>query len=202
MPRLLAIFSLRICLGTLFICHKMVISRTLALLLLSPFVLATPDPATKYVPGECRYSWRGGCKEDLTNTHIQGISAELLDDIHLMSEYAAAAYADVNNNSSNTLISCSPEACPRIAKTQPEGNCPKVEAAKAYALMEFELTPKFDDDGTFPMHDQSTCRSVETPRLTRNSRLHRCRPHQRIYRSFIPRLPNLEQLGPRLQDPP
>jgi len=54
------------------------------------------------------------------------VSADVLNQLQFFSQYAAAAYCLVNNNSSNTKIIC------------PQGNCARVEAANTNTLTEFE----------------------------------------------------------------
>lgn len=89
------------------------------------------------------------CKDDDANTIKKGISDDLLFQFHLFAEYAAAAYAPINNNSTGTFITCSGNSCPGIKEQG--GNCPQVEVAKARTLMEFQNTPRFDDTGMFSL---------------------------------------------------
>lgn len=66
---------------------------------------------------------------------VTGISDELFHTFQLMAQYSAAAYCEGNNNSSDTLITCS------------KGNCPLVEAAGARSAVEFENIMTTDDTG-------------------------------------------------------
>ncbi|KAL8754080.1 MAG: hypothetical protein Q9184_005230 [Pyrenodesmia sp. 2 TL-2023] len=70
-----------------------------------------------------------------------GISNDLLNTFKLVSQYAAAAYCPINNDSNDTLLLCK------------SGNCPLVEAAGAVTLSEFEDTPHFDDTGYIAVDD-------------------------------------------------
>lgn len=54
------------------------------------------------------------------------VSPNVLDQLQFFSQYSAAAYCFVNNNSPNTKVIC------------PQGNCPRVEAANTNTLTEFE----------------------------------------------------------------
>lgn len=68
-------------------------------------------------------------------TRILAVSGDVLDQLQFFSQYSAAAYCLVNNNSPNTKISC------------PQGNCARVEAANTNTLTEFENSIRSDITG-------------------------------------------------------
>ncbi|KAF1845047.1 alpha/beta-hydrolase [Cucurbitaria berberidis CBS 394.84] len=65
----------------------------------------------------------------------RAVSANVLDQLQFFSQYSAAAYCLVNNNSPNTKITC------------PQGNCARVEQANTNTLTEFENSIKSDITG-------------------------------------------------------
>lgn len=101
----------------------------------------------------CRFNYPahpGTCKDHESDTIEVGISEELLQTFRLMSQYAAATYAEINNNSSGKGIFCSgPGDCP----TAPQGACPDVEAANVTTVSEFENSTKSDNTGFIAVDD-------------------------------------------------
>ncbi|KAJ4371421.1 hypothetical protein N0V83_004638 [Neocucurbitaria cava] len=65
----------------------------------------------------------------------RAVSASTLDQLQLFSQYSAAAYCLVNNDSPNTKITC------------PQGNCARVEQANTSTLTEFENSLASDITG-------------------------------------------------------
>lgn len=108
-------------------------------LFLNALCLPAPSPLEK---GECAHQHRhhNSCSDDPSNTETKGVSPELLGQMHVMSEYAAAAYLPANYNSTGTPLSCS-GTCPG----KNGGSCPQVEVAGAATIDEFQDTPTFDE---------------------------------------------------------
>jgi len=92
----------------------------------------------------CIRDWRSKfvCKNDPSGQHT-GISEALLRDLHLMSQYAAAAYCPGNLDSPGTQVTC------------PVGNCPLVEAANATTMLEFTNIRMSDDSGFVAVDDKN-----------------------------------------------
>ncbi|KAJ5059972.1 Alpha/Beta hydrolase protein [Bipolaris maydis] len=65
----------------------------------------------------------------------RAVSADVLSQLQFFSQYSAAAYCTINNNSSDTKVVC------------PQGNCPLVEAANTNTVTEFENSPETDVTG-------------------------------------------------------
>ncbi|KAF2646573.1 alpha/beta-hydrolase [Massarina eburnea CBS 473.64] len=68
-------------------------------------------------------------------TRKEAVTTAVFDKLLFYSQYAAAAYCKVNNDSPNTKITC------------PQKNCAKVEAANTSTLTEFENTVETDATG-------------------------------------------------------
>jgi hypothetical protein len=126
----------------------------LRVVLLAKFMLtALSLPAPEHLEeGECRHQHLhlNSCDDDPSNTQKPGITSDLLGDIHLFAEYAAAAYLPMNYNSTGTPISCS-GTCPGVESS----SCPQVEKAGATTIEEFQDTPHFDDNGKHVFLDVS-----------------------------------------------
>ncbi|KAF2130378.1 alpha/beta-hydrolase [Dothidotthia symphoricarpi CBS 119687] len=56
----------------------------------------------------------------------RAVSSTILDQLQFFSQYSAASYCPINNNSPNTKITC------------PQGNCARIESANTTTLTEFE----------------------------------------------------------------
>ncbi|KAL8684619.1 MAG: hypothetical protein Q9224_006231 [Gallowayella concinna] len=115
------------------------IAFLLAFVAIAPLLVSTV-PVEAGSPGDPTSLFDAPVQND---REIHEIDDALFDTFKFISQYAAAAYCEGNNDSPNTRLTC------------PKGNCPLVEAAGAVTLSEFEDTPKFDDTGYMAIDDMN-----------------------------------------------
>ena len=83
------------------------------------------------------------CRNSQNTSEEKGVDQDVLDKLHLFSQFAAAAYWPDNNNSTGDLLKCSDGSCPKI----PTGNCPDVEKGEYTTVQEWKDVDKVDDHG-------------------------------------------------------
>ena len=76
-----------------------------------------------------------GCTDPVPHNTMYGVSDEILYNFQLLSQYAAAAYCEENNNSTGTPVTCR------------TGACAMVEVANATSYLEFEDSKMYDNTG-------------------------------------------------------
>lgn len=137
------LFRLRLCKQS-----STTLTMRLVLLLLAIFIACATSRTERDCgkdPDDCNLALLhvNDCRNPKNVSDHKGVDQEVLDNIRLFSQFAAAAYWPGNNNSTGDLLRCSGPSCPKV----PAGNCPDVEKAEYMAISEWEDMAGFDDHG-------------------------------------------------------